>query len=101
MNAACWPSLHEADLLAVALVGHAQSELAGNPANLGLSIAAHRQQHPVEQPPLDAEQHVRLVLAVVKAAAQSGSAAGSQAGDQLGIVAGGDELGSDAIGVVE
>ena len=41
------------------------------PTNLGLAIAADREHHPRQEPAIDAEQHVRLVLRVVEPAAQA------------------------------
>src|SRR5439155_1220193 len=66
----------EADLLAVFLVRHAQPQLAGQLANLRLVVLSHGKQHAGQERPLHAEQHVRLVLAVIDAAAQGGQAAG-------------------------
>jgi branched-chain amino acid transport system ATP-binding protein len=56
----------------------------------------HRQQHPREQGPLDAEQHIRLVLAAVESAPQGGRDAFALGGE-AGIVAGGDVVGAEDI----
>ncbi len=61
---------HEADFLAVAFRGHAQAQPLGDPANLLLAILADRKHQPRQQLPLDAEQHVGLVLRRVEPAAQ-------------------------------
>ena len=89
----------EADLLAVFLLGHAQADLAGQGPDFVLAKTAHRQEHPLEQLPLDAEQHVRLVFAVVDAAKQRRPAIG--AGLQPGVVPRGHEVGTHAVGIVE
>src|ERR1019366_1608601 len=59
----------EADLLAVGLFGHRQSELTGELADLGLPERAHREERPGELVLRQAEQEIRLVLALIDAPA--------------------------------
>ena len=62
---------NKADLLAVTLFGHAQSQFGGDRTDLRLVIRADRQQHAAQgSHGSDAKQHVGLVLVEIHAAAQ-------------------------------
>ena len=80
---------HEADVLAVGLVGDGQGELARQRAHLGLAIGAEGKHQPIELGARGGEQEVALVALGIAGAAELGAGG---PGAQLDVVAGGERV---------
>ena len=91
----------EADFLAVLLVRYTQANLCRQLANLRLKKAADGKEHSGKELPPDPEKYVRLDLPIVDAAEQSRWGVLFVSRNEPGVVPGGDELGSHAVGVIE
>ena len=91
---------HEADLLAVGFFGHVvQSQAVGAATDLVFAVRADGEHQSGEDLRPDAPQHVRLILGRIEAAMQADFPV--RAGQQPGVMARGDPLGPDAVGVLE
>src|SRR5476649_2246504 len=90
------PGRHEADVLAVMLVGDRQPELAGKLARLGLGALAEGKAEHVELLARGAEQEIALVALFLARAKQPASAAGEL--PRRDVVAGRQNLGAEFAG---
>lgn len=89
---------HEANLLAIALFGHSETNFMSQLADLRLVVVADRQQHARQQFFFDSKQDVRLIFTIVDTTAEREFAIDLC---EPSIVAGCDKLGSHAVGVVK
>ncbi len=89
----------EADLERLGLVGGAQLELAGHPADLVLPDLAHGEHQPLDGLRRDRPQEVGLVLVVVLGPQDPGLAV--VAAPHAGVVAGGHEVAAEGVGAAQ